>query len=139
MAVAQTCTITTEEKRQIDRDRRVFRITWEWTSATGGAVVAAGASGVGTDTYTAGGIPALDGYVASFHTKPDGDATPSSYTITLYDDDGRPIAAKSGASTSAVENHSAGLYLCQNTLSIVISGAGDAKAGSAWVDILVPG
>ena len=127
----QTCTITPTSHDNYT-DGRIVKILWEWKSATGGAVVAAGAVGVGSTTPRT-----YSGYVASFHTKP-GATTPTAYTITLYDDDGRPISTKTSASTTVVENHSAGHVIGGTKLSIVISSAGDAKTGSAWAYLYCP-
>jgi len=127
---AQTCAISYESCATYN-GRMLVKVLWEWTSASGGAVVAAGGAGVGSLTGRK-----FTGYLASFHTAP-GSPTPTSYTITLYDEDTRPIATKAGASTTVAENHTAGHYLVNNTLNIVISSAGDEKAGSAWAYIIV--
>ena len=130
MAKAQTCVIT-ESRGPRYEDGWLTKVTWDWLSTDAGVVAAAGAEGVGATT-----LREFTGYVASFHTVPDGgDTVPSSYTITLYDADGRPMAAKAGASTSAYENHTSGHYVVESKLNIVISGAGDAKGGTAYAYI----
>jgi len=129
MPTAQTCAIS-YDGGDTYQGIRIVKVTWDWTSTDAGAVVAAGGAGVGSLTGRK-----FTGYLASFHTAP-GSPTPSSYTITLYDDDDAPIATKAGASvTLPAENHTAGRDLLKTQLNIVISGAGDAKAGSAWAYI----
>ena len=130
MPTAQTCAIDETNEDKLYNQRHLVKVTWSWTSTDGGAVVAAGAVGVGSTTKRG-----FTGYVASFHTAP-GSPTPGGYTITLYDSDDRPIATKSGASTTIVENHTAGHYTLKNKLDLVISGAGNAKAGTAWAYII---
>ncbi|HUW59243.1 MAG TPA: hypothetical protein VMZ92_21595 [Planctomycetota bacterium] len=119
---AALCTIG-DEKVQTQSGHTV-RVTWSWTSATGGTVTSA----VSTTNFT------LNGYIASFATKP-GATTPTSYTITLYDGDGRILATKAGASTTAVETHTTGFPLVTDTMYIAISSAGDEKTGSCWADV----
>jgi len=125
MPTAQTCTIT--EQRELYEDGWLTEIKWDWSSTDAGAVVAAGGAGVGSTTarkYT--------GYVGECNTVPDaGGTTPAGYTITFYDSIGKPLATKSGASTTAFESHTAGHYVVNTTLNIAISGAGDAKGGIA--------
>ena len=125
------CTIAIVENRMSYDGRHLIEIQWDWLSATSQAVTAA----VGKTTVS-NQVPLLTGYVAHFYTWP-GTTTPTSYNITLKNADGVTCASKTGASTTAVESHTAGFYIVNDSLEIAVNTAGAAKTGHAKAILIV--
>ena len=112
------CTVSDPQKNKLYAGRHLTKVTWAWTSATGGTVT----STVSKTTFT------ITGFVAQVSIKP-GAATPTSYNMTLKDSWGRTIALKAAASTTAVEDLDADYYIWNDTLEVAIDSAGDEKTG----------
>ena len=127
MASVHACTITISDPVPMYNQRHLVVVTWEWTSSDSGQTVTAAVTTTPVQ---------WTGYVAHFTTKP-GSPTPSSYNITLKDSFGRTLASKSSASTTAVETHTAGFYITDETLEIAIDSAGTAKQGTATAHIII--
>lgn len=102
-----------------DRGLGVTKITWAWTSATGGA-----ASGTTTGTYT--------GKVRRVITDPGATAPTDDYDITITDSDGYDVLDGNGANrdTATTEVLAPSGIIAGSTLTLNIANAGDEKVGT---------
>lgn len=124
-AVVATTWVDDGKQGKLGDGTRLRWIEFAWTCSDTGAVVS-GDTGNLSDP--------LHGIIDHVITDPDGTDVPTSYNMALVDDAGETHASKTGASTSAVESHTAGKCVA-GTLHITIASAGDAKKGVVRVYI----
>lgn len=118
MAAAGSATITEVTHRPLKK------ITWAWTSDASGNV--SGGAGLSTKSYT--------GKIIALTTDPDGTAAPTdNYDIVINDAGGADVLLGAGADRDTANNeHVAQASLgavVESTLELVVSNAGNAKAG----------
>lgn len=99
----------------------IKKITWSWTSTSGGAAD-------GATTY------AYDGDLIGLTTDPDGTSAPTdNYDITITDSDGRDVLLGAGANRdTATTEHVVGTNLAAvagSKLTLNVANAGDTKKG----------
>jgi hypothetical protein len=115
-------TVTKTELPTRPSSSNVREIRWTWTSDASGD-----ADLVTTEKYS--------GRVRQVVTNPDGAAAPTdNYDIVVNDADGNDVLGAQGANrdtanTEIVTDNAAFLFLHNTTLNLVVSNAGNAKAG----------
>ncbi len=108
----------------------IQKVSWDWLSATGGAVTSA-ASG-----FFMGKI------VRAILASDSGGTAPTNlYDVVIEDDDGLDVLAGAGANVTAaatvhVTDPTKVLYLRSGTLTLKVTNAGDAKGGVVTLYIL---
>lgn len=125
----QSCTITVDKEVPVYQGKNFLILKWAWVAGTGGALTATVSA-----TSVKWASKTFSGWVSAFWTVPT--PTPSSYNIQLLDSYGRTIASKTGASTTELEEHTAGKHIVDTVLSVTVQGAGSNGAGTAYALIV---
>lgn len=118
--MAMSCTITEDTQGPIKK------IKFEWVSATDGT-----ATGTTKGTY--------NGEIIELVTDPGATAPTDNYDITINDADGNDVLAGAGADRDTANTEyklrSALGCVCNSTLTLNITNAGDSKVGTAYLYI----
>ena len=132
--MADQIVVITETSPNYADLKKLRKVKWAWTSATGGAIADQTATGqVNKTTYK------YTGEIMRLITNPGSTAPTDNYDVTILDDDGYDVLMGGGAdrdtsNTEQVLASSLGVCI-DSQLRLNIANAGDAKVGEVIIYI----